>query len=173
MDIVGRLLSLDPDTTVKDADPRTHRTMKEIRPVLLSGEAVHYVWPLPDGDSQHLAALSRSAQSISALGWGIDMVIGQASLLPAAEVDKLQGVRWLPVPSASGSGLRVPVRNSYEDLKARYQGFITRMKSDGFLAPPAVTMYRKVEYRRATDPAPRPVACFSLLKPDARWIPRL
>ena len=167
MDIVGRAWSRDPDTTAKEADPRTHRTMKEIRPVLLRGEAVHYVWPLPDGDSGHVAALSRSAQSISALGWGIDMAIGQASLLPAGDVDQLQGERWLPAPGASGDGLRVPVRNSYEDLKARYQGFITRMSSDGFVAPPAVTAYRKVEYRRATDPARRPVACFSLLKLDA------
>jgi CRISPR-associated protein Csb2 len=140
--------------------------MKEICLVLLRGEAVHYLWPVPDGDSQHVAALSRSAQSISALGWGIDMVIGQASLLSADDVETLLGERWLPAPDADGEALRVPVRNSYEDLKARYEGFITRMGNDGFVAPPPVTVYRKVEYRRATDSARRPVACFSLLKLD-------
>ena len=46
MDIAARAWVRDPETTAKEADPRTHRTMKEIRPVLLRDEAVHYVWPI-------------------------------------------------------------------------------------------------------------------------------
>src|SRR3954447_8120328 len=85
MDIAGRAWVRDPDTSAKEADPRTHRTMKEIRPVLLSGEAVHYVWPLAAGGSAHVDTITRTARSLSALGWGIDVVVGDASLVSAAE----------------------------------------------------------------------------------------
>ncbi len=166
MDIVGRAWIRDPDTTAKEVDPRTHRTMKEIGPVLLRGDAVHYVWAIPEGPSEHVEAISCSARSLSALGWGIDMVVGDASVLSAGEVDRLVGERWLPAGDTSDNGLRAPVRSSYEDLKARHAGFVARMGRDGFVAPPAVTVYRKVEYRRATDPVRRPIAAFNLLKPD-------
>jgi CRISPR-associated protein Csb2 len=166
MDIAARAWVRDPDTTAKEADPRTHRTMKEIRPVLLSDEAVHYLWPLTAEAPEHIDAISRTARSLSALGWGIDVVVGDASLISAAEVEELPGEQWLPVANASGDGLRVPVSSSFADLKRRHTAFVTRIGKEGFVAPPALTAYRKVEYRRATDPARRPIAAFSLLKPD-------
>jgi CRISPR-associated protein Csb2 len=166
MDIAGRAWVRDPDTTAKEADPRTHRTMKEIRAVLLDDEAVHYVWPITVDASEHIDAISRAARSLSALGWGIDVVVGDASLASASEVESISGERWLAVRSPSGDGLRVPVRNSFSDLKRRHEGFVARIGKDGFVAPPALTAYRKVEYRRSTDPARRPIAAFGLLKPD-------
>jgi CRISPR-associated protein Csb2 len=166
MDIAARAWVRDPDTTAKEADPRTHRTMKEIQPVLLSDEAVHYLWPLTAEAPKHVDAISRTARSLSALGWGIDVVVGDASLISAAEVEQLPGEQWLPVTHATGDGLRVPVRSSFTDLKRRHAGFVTRIGKDGFVAPPALTAYRKVEYRPATSPARRPIAAFSLLKAD-------
>lgn len=166
MDIAGRAWVRDPDTTAKEADPRTHRALKEIRPVRLQGEAVHYVWEMPTEASEHVEAISRTARSLSALGWGIDMVVGDAVVLSASEVQRLAGERWLPVENASSDGLRVPVPSSYADLKMRHARFLVRMGNDGFVAPPPVTVYRKVEYRRATEPAARPIACFNLLRPD-------
>jgi CRISPR-associated protein Csb2 len=167
MDIAGRAWVKDPDTTAKEADPRTHRTMKELRPMLLSGEAVHYVWRVSGEVPEHVAAITRSARGLSALGWGIDMVVGDAVVLKETEVEELAGERWLPVSSGSEDGLRVPIPRSYDDLRRHHVGFVARMGKDGFMAPPPLTMYRKVEYRLATEPAPRPVVCFSLLKPDA------
>lgn len=167
MDIPARIWLRDPETVAGDADPRKHRTMKEIQPISMRGEAVHYVWPIGNVQLEHVEAITRSARCLSALGWGIDMVVGDVSLLSAADVDRLEGQRWLPAAGVSGDGLRVPVRGSSEDLKIRHAGFVARMGRDGFVAPPALTAYRKVEYRRATDPARRPVVAFSLLKPDA------
>jgi CRISPR-associated protein Csb2 len=166
MDIAGRAWVRDPDTTAKEADPRTHRTMKEIRPVRLSDEAVHYVWTIAAAAPEHIDAISRAARSLSALGWGIDVVVGDASLVSASEVERIPGERWCAVGNSSGNGLRVPVRNSFEDLKRRHEGFAARIGEDGFVAPPALAAYRKVEYRSSTDPARRPFAAFSLLKPD-------
>jgi CRISPR-associated protein Csb2 len=40
------------------------------------------------------------------------------------------------------------------------------MGREGFVAPPAVTAYRKCEYRRATEPTRRPISAFNILKPD-------
>jgi CRISPR-associated protein Csb2 len=166
MDIAGRAWVRDPDTTAKEADPRTHRAMKEVRPVLLGDEAVHYVWPITGDASEHIDAISRSARSLSALGWGIDVVVADASLVSASEVERIPGERWLAVGQSSANGLRVPVRNSFSDLKRRYEAFVARIGKDGFVAPPALAAYRRVEYRRSTDPARRPIAAFSLLKPD-------
>ena len=136
MDIVGRAWSRDPDTTSKEADPRTHRAMKEIRTMLLHGEAVHYLWEIPDGAAEHVETLSRTARSVSALGWGIDMVVGAASVLSTAEVDRLVGERWLPMGGAGAEGLRVPVQSSYDDLKVRHAAFLARIGPDGFVVLP-------------------------------------
>jgi CRISPR-associated protein Csb2 len=166
MDIAGRAWVRDPDTTAKEADPRTHRTMKEFRPVVLADEAVHYVWPIPMAVAEHIDAISQAARSLSALGWGIDVVVADAALVSSDDVERIAGEKWLPTGNVSGEGLRLPVRNSFADLKRRHAGFIARIGKDGFVAPPALAAYRKTEYRLATNPARRPIAAFSLLKPD-------
>ncbi|HLK12288.1 MAG TPA: type I-U CRISPR-associated protein Csb2 [Candidatus Binatia bacterium] len=45
--------------------------------------------------------------------------------------------------------------------------FPERIGPDGFTPPPPVTAYDVVTYRRTTDPPPRPIAAFALLRPDA------
>ena len=51
------------------------RTEKDVRPTHLSGEAVHYLYPLPDDRAEfekHLEVLKAAARSVTHLGWGID-----------------------------------------------------------------------------------------------------
>src|SRR4051812_20493113 len=48
MDVVGKAWSKGNDSNSGDANPATHRTMKGHRPMLLEGEAAHYVWELDD-----------------------------------------------------------------------------------------------------------------------------
>ena len=42
-----------------------------------------------------------------------------------------------------------------------------RVGPHGFTAPPPLSRYELVDYRRATDPSPRPFAAFSILRTDA------
>jgi CRISPR-associated protein Csb2 len=172
MDIVARAWSRGSETNSGDANPATHRTMKAVRPVLLrSGDAVHYIWQIsdPPGDEIHgyIRVLSEIAGSVVALGWGIDMVVGHGRILSVEQSGALAGERWLPGAASASGGLRVPVDGTLGDLTHRHAGFLRRLGPGGFLAPPPLSAYDKIEYRRATDPAPRSVAAFSLLKLDA------
>lgn len=170
MDIVARAWSRGSETSSGDANPATHRTMKAVRPMLLSGDAVHYIWQVsePCGDeiNHHIRVLSEIAGSVVALGWGIDMVVGHGGTLSMEQSGSLAGERW--IPAASGNrGLRVPIDGTLSDLIHRYAGFLRRLGPDGFVAPPPLSAYKKIEYRLATAPAPRSVAAFSLLRLDA------
>lgn len=65
-----------------------------------------------------------------------------------------------------GNGLRTPVNGTLDDLMARHKGFLHRLKHGVFTPPPLLSVYDRIEYRRATDPPQREFAAFSLLKPD-------
>ncbi|MDZ4805682.1 MAG: type I-U CRISPR-associated protein Csb2 [Candidatus Eisenbacteria bacterium] len=174
MDVVARAWCRGNYSNVGDANPATHRTMKTVRPTLLrDGDAVHYLWSLPDPLTDevrgHLATLSDIARSVIALGWGADMVVGHGAIMSDEQLDSLSGERWLPLGGTTTDGLRVPKEGTLEALIHRHARFLDRLSPDGwtFTAPPPLTMYDSVEYRRATDPPSRPVAAFSLLKLDA------
>ena len=174
MDIVAEAWCRGNYSNSGDASPATHRTMKTIRSMwLLDGDTVHYLWPLSDPITDeirgYLDALTIIAQNVIALGWGIDIVMGHGTIMLEEQVDTLPGERWVPVPSsiATGDGLRLPVKGTLEALVQRHERFLNRLDSDDFTAPPPLSVYDKVEYRRTSDPRPRPVAAFSLLKPDA------
>lgn len=171
MDIVAKAWCRGNYSNSGDASPATHRTMKAVRPILLSDGAAMFIWPLPDPLTdeirEHTQALSGIARSVVALGWGMDMAVGHGSILSDTEAEGLKGERWLPVSDARNGGLRVPVRGTLEDLIRRHQRFLARLGPDGFVPPPALSVYRRIEYCRATDPRRRPVAAFSLLNADA------
>ena len=60
MDIVARAWSRGSDLEKGDADPRTHRTMKTVRPYWLRGDRVRYIWS-SNADSLRTEAVLRSA----------------------------------------------------------------------------------------------------------------
>lgn len=174
MDIVAKAWCRDSDSNSGDANPATHRTMKTIRPTrLLNGDAVHYLWPLADPLTDEVRgnvdALADVARSVVALGWGVDMAVGHGAIMSGEAADVLLGERWLPGRGAAGDGLRVPVKGTLEALNRRHECFLDRVGPDGMTltVPPPLTAYRVFDYRRATDPLPRPIAAFSLLKLDA------
>ena len=171
MDIVAKAWCRGDDSSSGDANPATHRTMKGVRPTILLGEAAQYLWPLADPLTEdirrHSDVLSRTARSVVALGWGLDMVVGHGAILADVEVSTLIGERWLPFADSRGGGLRVPLDGTLDDLVYRYRRFVERLGPDGFVPPPSLSVFRKVQYRRASDPPRHPVAVFSLLKLDA------
>ncbi len=171
MDIVAKAWAKGNEFGSGDADPRTHRAMKAVRPALLDGDAVHYVWRVAepeDGDAAlHIGALSETARSIAALGWGINFAVGHAQVLSEREAEALEGERWLPGGEGSADGLRVPLMGTLQEILGRHERFLRRITKDGFVPPPPLSRYRKIEYRPATRPALPPFAAFSLLRPDA------
>jgi CRISPR-associated protein Csb2 len=172
MDIVARAWSRGNYSNSGDANPATHRTMKTVHPtLLLDDEVVNYLWPLPDPNSAevsaHVETLKEIARSVVALGWGIDMAIGHGAVLSADHTHELPGERWLPYETLVGDGLRVPACGTLDDLIRRHKQFLARLGGGSMNAPPPVSVYRIVRYRRAIDPPRRPVAAFSLLRLDA------
>ena len=146
-------------------EPNELKTMKDVRPTHLQGDAVYYLFELSDGVCPHFDVLVAAARSITHLGWGVDMVAGNAELLTEEQVAKLPGERW--VPSQSGTPLRVPKDGTLADLMRKHTDFLGRLSNGGFKPVPPLREFDTVCYRRSTDPAPRKWVAFSILKPDA------
>ena len=159
MDIVARAWSRRNYSNLGDANPATHRTMKTVRPVVLrDGDAVNYVWPLPDpiGDEVRgsIETLREMARSVACLGWGIDMAVGHVAILSTDEVSDLPGERWLP-RNAGIAGLRVPIPGALNDLMETHKSHLARLTLGGLAAPTPLSAYQMIEYRREIDPPPR------------------
>ncbi len=142
------------------------REQKFVRPTHLDGDAVHYLYALPDGGCPHLDVLRAAARSVTHLGWGVDMVAGDAALVTETEAAALAGERWRAV-TGGGVGLRVPRAGTLADLSAKHAASLGRVSGDRFLPVPPLSNFRVIGYARATDLPARPWAAFTILKPDA------
>lgn len=170
MDVVARAWSRGNDSEKGDADPRTHRTMKTVRPMWLHGDRVCFMWPLPEGAVEmagHVERITRLARRVSSLGWGVDLVVGDATVLNEMETNGVGGERWLPSGASAELGLRKPISGSLDELIFRHGAFAARIGADGFTAPPPLSRYELVDYRRATDPVQRPFVVLSLIRTEA------
>jgi CRISPR-associated protein Csb2 len=167
-DKVAKSWSAGREATIAD-----YRTEKDVYPTKLEGDTVYYLYAFDQNDALPLEILRMTVRSITHLGWGIDMVSGNAEVLSEEEVAELAGERWLPATAGTGSSnLRVPVQGTLEDLSNRHQAFLHRITRDergneSFDPVPPLSAFRVQGYRRATDPPPRRIAAFTLLKPDA------
>ncbi len=148
-----------------DAGKVVKREQKPTRPTHLRGDAVHYLFPLPDGNCPHLEVLSAAARSITHLGWGVDMAAGTADVISDEVAAKLPGERWQP-GSASAEGLRVPRDGTLSELAKKHEAFLGRLSGDGFKPVPPLSAFRVVGYRRATDPVGQAWAAFRILSAD-------
>lgn len=174
MDLVARAWCRGNYTASGDANPARHRALKTVRPTwLLEGDTVHYLWPLldplPEKIRGYIEMLTDIARSVTTLGWGIDMAVGNGVILSEKQTDDLSGERWLPFHGATNESLRVPMQDTLDDLIRRHEGFLSRVGPDGrtFTAPSPLSVFEMVGYRRTIDPLRRPFAAFSLLKPNA------
>jgi CRISPR-associated protein Csb2 len=147
-------------------DRQERLTGKMVRPqYLLEGLTVHYLWALSDGlPAAHcIDVICRQTRHLLALGWGVDMVVGNGRVLNSNEAERLTGVRWKPwsdVHFPDQPGLRVPIHGSEQDLKQAYESFL-----HGDHRPPRA--FDTVAYLPATALAPRPYAVFQLRNRDA------
>lgn len=167
MDLVGRAWSRGNLFGGGDANPATHRAMKTVRPTrLVDGVALHYLWELPDPLSDeirgHVETLGAAARSIVALGWGIDLVAGNGSILSAEDANRLPGERWRPTTDSAAQGLRVPTPGTLDALVHRHDAFLHRLDGGTLIPVPALTAFALVGYRRADDPPGLPFVAFEL-----------
>jgi CRISPR-associated protein Csb2 len=146
------------------------RTEKDIRPMRIEfvGDelpAIHYLYPLdtttPDPD-ELLRAIRPAVRSITHLGWGIDQVVADATLIDRVSL-QLSGERWLP-SARTGRRLRVHRDGSLDALTKRHGQFVNRLQNGWTPVPPLTDDdVDQVRYRRDTDPQPRPHVIFKLV----------
>ncbi len=149
-----------------DASIAEHRVEKDICPHRLIGsDVVHYLWPIIDEHFEHLKTLVSAARSITHLGWGIDMVAGNASILSEDDVDQLPGEHWRSTPTG-GKPLRAPVAGTLGALVEKHQAFLGRLQPNGFRPVPPLSAFRTVGYVRDGDPVSRPGSAFRFLNPE-------
>lgn len=144
------------------------RVEKDIRPThLLGGDGIHFLFPLGVGVCPHFDVLAAAARSITHLGWGVDMVTGNATVITEDEAAKLPGERWLPADGPTANNLRVPRVGTLNDLVRKHGEFLNRLSEDGFKPVGPLREFQVVGYRRATEPESRRWVAFAILKPDA------
>jgi CRISPR-associated protein Csb2 len=152
--------------------PNELKTMKTVRTTRLipaSGDAVHYLFPLAETDTEfatHHETLCTATRSITHLGWGVDMVAGNASEMSEEETAKLTGERWRPAAGASATQLRVPRVETLLALMEKHTAFLNRLPNDGFRPMQPLTAFDMVGYRRDTDPASREYVAFRIMSVD-------
>jgi CRISPR-associated protein Csb2 len=156
-----------------DGDKKPNRQDRLTSKIALSHllpdeQTLHYLWPVEatewDASAAHIHSLTQEARNVLALGWGIDMAVGNGQILSANEVQSLVGERWLPheVDSLVGSPSRAPVENTLSNLVEVYQAGLNRLANRTFTQPPALTAYRTVRYLKKTSLPPRPTVAFAL-----------
>lgn len=156
---------LVPAWKKSDLTKQVSRTEKVVRPTHLGGEVVWYLYALSDGRCSHLESLVAAARSITHLGWGIDMVVGDAGILSNAQSATLEGQRWLPT-AVGGRPLRVPIEGTVKDLTRKHEAFLNRLTSDGFRPVPPLRYFRVQSYRCEGEPLQRPHRVFELRRTD-------
>src|SRR5206468_716861 len=137
-----------------------YRTPKDVGPVRLDSEAVHYVFRAVDGVEAHVPALRAAARSITHLGWGIDMVAGDVT----CGTNGIEGERWIP-DRGGGRTLRCAIAGTLRALEHKHAQFLERLGGGVFRPVSPLTAFAVHPYARATDPAPRPFAAFRLVDP--------
>jgi len=140
------------------------RTEKDVRPAHLDGEAVHYVYALPDAEDDqrsHMETITLAARAITHLGWGIDVAVGDAAVLSPEHAAELPGQRWSPSPGG-GRPLRTPKPGTLDDLARKHADFLGRLTAQGFRPVPPLRVFDVRRYRRQDDPLPRPCRVFEL-----------
>ena len=157
-----------------DFTKQVKRTEKVVRPTHLAGETVYYLYPLPEGECPHLHVLKAAARNITHLGWGIDIVAGDASVISGEQFAALEGRRWRPT-MAGRTPLRVPIEGTLDDLMRKHEGFLNRLSNDGFRPVPPLKIFRVHGYQADDAPLQRPCRIFELRCMDGgrfRYPPR-
>ena len=158
----------------RKGNPRSiadYRSEKDVQPMRFEGDnAVHYLWPLVEGDADfatHGPLLEECVRAITHLGWGVDMVVAEASVLSGEDAGELPGRRWQPTEGETRTALRVPLAGTLDDLNNRYAAFLQRARPEVFNPVPPLSRFRLVGYLNGMEPPALPFAAFTFRTPSA------
>lgn len=151
-----------------EASIADYRTEKDVLPARLEGDAVHYLYRLNTSSTawrDSVNILTVAARSITHLGWGIDMAVGDASVITDEQATELSGLRWHPSP-LGGTPLRSPKAGTLDDLNRKHADFLGRVTDEGFRPVPPLRVFDVVRYRCQDQAIQRPYRVFKLLDPN-------
>jgi CRISPR-associated protein Csb2 len=165
MDLVGGQWSRSAE-----GDAAKHRAMKSVRPHRLPEDAVvHYAWQL-DSDASAAPALITAARGVVALGWGVDLVVGDGVIVEGARLADLSATLKVWEPRGDGRrALRAPMKGTLSDLERRHAAFLSRTSyTDPTLRPPpALSTFVITSYARADQPRVAEIAGFTLMRVES------
>jgi CRISPR-associated protein Csb2 len=165
MDLVGKQWSRGDEGNAAE-----HRTMKNLRPHRLPEHAaVHYAWQI-DGDESIAPALVAAARGVVALGWGVDLVVGDGAIIDGAELAGLSVPLKLWEPRSDGRReLRAPMKGTLDDIDRRHAAFLSRTSSTHptLRPPPALSTFAITNYARADQPRAPAIAGFTLMRVES------
>lgn len=169
MDLMGKAWSRsDEGSAAKRA--AENRAMKDLRPHRLPDDAVvHYAWQL-DGDASPAPALIAATRGVVALGWGVDLVVGDGAVVEGACLAELAARLKVWKPRSDGRReLRAPMEGTVADLERRHAAFLSRTSfADPTLRPPpALSTFAVTNYARADQPRVAYVAGFTLIRVES------
>jgi CRISPR-associated protein Csb2 len=154
---------------LSDVDPEK-RDAKFSRPTLFCGEPkLVYYWSLDPCFADVAKTIARCSGRCHALGWGIDMVIGNGAI-EEKEPEFTSGDKWVPMPKETGNVLlRVPRpateygSGTLNELRNRYAASLARIAYDGRNPVPPLSAFRVISYKRGSGTLPRPHTVFEFL----------
>jgi len=152
-----------------DASIASHRIEKDSHPYRIThnGEelpAIHYLYPLEGTDvtpDELLNTIRPSVRSIHCLGWGIDQVIADATLV--GSLSHQPGTEKWSSSARDGKHLRVHRTGSFDALIARHGRFLNRVVRSEWTPVPPMSEFDQIPYRRDSDPMGRPAIIFKLV----------
>ncbi len=165
MDLVGKQWSRG-----EEGNAAKHRAMKDVRPHRLPEDAVvRYVWKF-DGEESLADALITATRGVVALGWGIDLVVGDGAIVDDARLAEASTSLTTWEPRNDGrTDLRVPVKGTLDALDRRHKAFTSRTSlADSTLRPPpTLSTFVISNYARSNETVAADIAGFSLLRVDS------
>ncbi len=165
MDLVGRQWNRG-----KEGDAAKHRAMKKVRPHrLLEDAVVHYAWQL-DGDELAASALIDATRGVVALGWGVDLVVGDGAVVDGARLAHLAAPLNLWEPRSDGRrDLRAPMGGTLRELRDRHAAFLSRISfaHPTVRPPPALSTFSITNYARTDQPRVADIAGFTLMRVES------
>jgi len=165
MDLVGKQWMRGDEGNAAE-----HRTMKNVRPHRLPEDAaVHFAWQV-DGDRSTALTLVAAVRGVVALGWGVDLVVGDGAILNGTQLAELSANLKVWEPRSDGRrDLRAPVKGTLSVLEQRYAAFLSRtsLADTTLRPPPALSMFAIIEYAQADQPRLPDVAGFTLMRVES------
>jgi len=144
---------------------------------MLDGQTLHYLWLIDDAEwptaESRVNVLLQEARYLLALGWGIDMAVGQGRLLTPDEADALTGERWHPWPNhgLGEDARRVAVIGTLENLMRVHTTCLNRFDGKLYRPPDKLSVFGTVHYLTGTA-IPRRSSTAFVLEPFRRELHR-